>query len=120
MIVSPPRIDTAELDESLVADSGRALLACELTFADGSGEHRIPVWVAGQDQKMLPRRVGGPGTGKVHGSIVEGELGAENGRQADRSRCLGEADDAVEPVVVGEGQASQPQANRFLHQFLGV
>ena len=50
----------------------------------------------------------------------EGELGAEHGGQADRPGGLGEADHAVEAVVVGEGQRLQAEPGRLLGQLLGV
>ena len=49
---------------------------------------------------------------------TERELGAEPGRQAERLRGLGEADDAVQPVVVGECERGQAKAHRFFGKFL--
>ena len=51
---------------------------------------------------------------------VQGELGAENGRQAEGAGGLGEAHDAVEAVVVGEGEAREPEAHRLSDEFFGV
>ena len=50
----------------------------------------------------------------------EGDLGAEHGRHPDGAGRLGEADDAVEAVVVGEGEGLQAQPGRLGGQLLGV
>ena len=47
-------------------------------------------------------------------------LAAEDGRQRNRARGLGEAHHAVEAVVVGQGQRIQPEPVRLGHELLGV
>ncbi len=96
--------------------AGQALLpAPQVGGRDGPREPGVAVGRAGQDHQVVALRVGlahlGPGQ-------VEGELGAEHGGQADGPGRLGEADDAVEPVVVGDGQRLQPQPDRLLGQLL--
>ena len=51
---------------------------------------------------------------------VEGELGAEDGGHAHGVSGLGEADDSVHAVVVGDGQGLEAEAGRLLDQLLGV
>ena len=48
------------------------------------------------------------------------QLGAEDGREAQRPCRLGEADDAVHAVVVGDGQRLQAKVRRLLRQLLRV
>ena len=50
---------------------------------------------------------------------VDREFGAEHGGQVVGPGGLGEADDAVEAVVVGDGQGAEAEPDRFFHQFLG-
>ena len=59
------------------------------------------------------RAPGRPGPG-------DGELGPEDGGQAEGPGRLGEADHAVEAVVVGQGQSGQAEPDRLGGQLLGV
>ena len=67
---------------------------------------------------MAAGRVGGAGLWLSW--QVEGELGPEDGGDLERLGRLGEADDAVEAVVVGDGERGQAESRRLLHQLLGV
>ena len=66
---------------------------------------------------MVPGRV--RRTGPRFGG-VEGQLGPEHGGQAQGAGGLGEADHAVEAVVVGDGQGLEAQPGRLLGQGLGL
>ena len=50
---------------------------------------------------------------------IEGHLGAEDRREPEGPGGLGEAYDAVEAVVVGEGQAREAEAGPLSGQLLG-
>ncbi len=102
--------------------------AAHLSGTDRPGQRGIPGGVAGQRQQMLLRRVGhadargdhplGLVAGNAH---AEGQFGAEHGGQTQRLRGLGEADDAVEAVVVGQSKRGEAQPDSFLgHLFGGV
>ena len=54
------------------------------------------------------------------GGCTERDLGAEHRRQADGPRRFGKADDAVETVVIGDGQRFETETGSFLRQLLGV
>ncbi len=51
-------------------------------------------------------------------SQPQGQLGAEHRGDTNRARRLGEADHAVEPVVIGEGEGLQAEPGRFLGERL--
>ena len=48
------------------------------------------------------------------------QLGAEHGRQAGGAGGLGEAHDAVEAVVVGEGERLEAEPGGFVDELLGM
>ena len=93
------------------------LLAVEVGLADGAAQPAVALGVAGEDQE-----VGALGVGEAVLGLgqAEGQLSAEDGGQADRGGGLGEADDAVHAVVVGDGEGVEAQPDRLLHQLLGV
>src|SRR3954447_6313618 len=49
---------------------------------------------------------------------MQGQLRTEDGREPVSPGREGEADDAVEAVVVGDRQRRQPEARRLRHQLL--
>ena len=51
---------------------------------------------------------------------AERDLGAEHGRQPNGTRRLGEADNAVETIVIGDRQRFEAEAGSFLCQLLGM
>ena len=59
-------------------------------------------------------------TGRRTDRAVDGELGTEHRGQPHLPGGLGEADHAVEAVVVGEGQRFEPEPGRLLGQLLGM
>ena len=60
----------------------------------------------------------GIGDAVLRGRDAEGELGAEDRPHAERAGRLGEPDDAVEPVVVGERERLEPEPGRLLGELL--
>ena len=117
---------TAREDQPLARAAGellegvarRALLpARDQRLGQGHREVAIPLGRTSQDDHVLARGVGHPRAVVVPG---QGDLGAEDGGQAEGPRGLGEAHHAVEAVVVGEGQRAEPQARRLGRQLLGV
>ena len=87
----------------------------------------MPDRALGQHQQVLPGRVGGarrgragPGARCAGAGELEGQLGAEHRREADGPGRHGEADDAVEAVVVGDGQGREAEPGRLVDQLLGV
>ena len=73
--------------------------------AVGLGEQGAEVAVAGE---VLGQE---DGVGRAGGG-VQGQLGADDGLQVAPLRLRGEADDAGDAVVVGDGQGPQPQLGR--------
>jgi hypothetical protein len=67
---------------------------------------------------VLPRRIGETVGWRTW--RAEGELSAENGREAVRTGGLGEADDAVEAVVIGDREPGEPEPGGLVGQLLGM
>ena len=90
----------------------------------GPGDHPaeagVPLGVPGQHHQMGTVRIRHPGADSGHARPGDGELGAEDGGQAEGPGRLGEADHTVEAVVVGQGQRGQAQADGAGGQLLGV
>ena len=116
--------------------AGRALLPRSCASLDGPGQQGVALRVAGQHHQMAastePDSRGWPGPAEAGSAprvglarrqlglgATQGELGPEDGGQAQRPGGLGEADHAVEAVVVGEGQGLEPQPGGLLDQLLG-
>ncbi len=97
--------------------AGRPLLPGHLGRADGRAQPGVARRVPGQDDEVVAL---GVGLAHLRPGHAQGQLGAEDGGQPVGPGRLGEADHAVEPVVVGEGQGLQPQADGLLGQLLGV
>ena len=76
---------------------------------------------AGEAGRRRGVRFGHPGIGVAELGLgaPEGELGAEDGGQVQLAGRLGEADHAVEAVVIGERQRLEPEAGGLGHQLLG-
>ena len=85
----------------------RALLARELRLADRLGQPRVPDRALREHDQMLTRRIGHPVRELLR---AERQLGAEDGREIDRAGGFGEADHAVEAVVVGDAPAPRARA----------
>ena len=112
-----PHPGPGRLRQRLDREARAALLAGQLTVADGPGQPSVAERPFGQDEQVLARGIGDPVGGAAG---VEGELGAEDGRQAHREGRLGEPHDAVEAVVVGDRQGAQSEAGGLVGQLLGV
>ncbi len=97
---------------------GRPFGPGHLRLRDRPAQPRIPLRPPRQHHQMLPARVGRPRPPRAPGD--QRQLGAEDGRQAQRPCRLGEADDAVHAVVVGDGQRLQAKVRRLLRQLLRV
>ena len=83
---------------------------------DGAGQAAVAFRAAGQHQQVLPCRVGDAGAGDVG---FQRELRTEHRGQAVLAGGLGEADHAVEAVVIGQGQCLQIQPGGLGDHLLG-
>ncbi len=93
------------------------LPAGQVRLGYAPAEPSIALGVTGQHDQMGAPRVGYAGAGSGGG---EGQLHTEHGGHIEDPGRLGEADDAVETVMVGEGQARQAEARCLGHQLLWV
>ena len=121
----------AEFDEAVVVEPGRSLAPRQLALPNGARQQCVAAGIAGQHQQVDAVGVGHAGAlgifpaapaGLCRGGCLrrQGEFGAEDRREPQRPGRLGEADDAVEAVVIADGQRFEPQADRLGGQFLGV
>ena len=139
-----PRVSGQSVGEVVEREPGCTLLAGEVTLADHPGEPGVSVGPVGEHEQVRPTGVGcvrvgdeagvdlgegvALGTGEaterqtrgVQAAIEHRDLAAEHRRQADRLGCLGEADHAVEAVVVGDRQRVEPEAGGFGGELFGV
>ncbi len=84
-------------------------------------EARVALGVPGEDHEMGATRIGHAGADLRRGAGAgDGELGAEHGGQAQGAGGLGEADHAVEPVVIGQGESGETEPDRLRGQLLGM
>jgi hypothetical protein len=124
---------TAGEDETMAAGSGGKFVdvvhrtafraAAQVRSADRPGQRRITDRVAGQHEQVGTGRVGHT---DARGDVafgsragerdVERELGTEPGRESVRLGCLGESDDAVQAVMIGERQTLETQPDRLFGQ----
>ena len=104
---------------------GMALLATgQVGFANRAGQRRVPAWTARQQQQVVGVRIGGRLLGRagprfelVDTRWTQAQLGAKDRRQTERPRRFGEADHAVEAVVIGDRQRLETEPHRFFGQF---
>jgi hypothetical protein len=97
---------------------GPALLVPgQVPGAEGGRQPGVALGVAGEHEQVVTL---GVGLAVLGAGEVERQLGPEDRGHADRARRLGEADHAVEAVVVGEGQGLEAEAGGLLRQLLGV
>ena len=100
-----------------VVDRPALRAAAQLRLPDRPRQRGVAGRVAGEHQQVGAGRVGVPdprgdrtlGLGGGH-RHVQVQFGAEHGGQAQRVGRLGEPDDAVHAVVVGEGECVEPEA----------
>jgi hypothetical protein len=108
-------VDVRPVDAPVV---GLSLLAPgQVPGTDDRGQPGVALGVAGQHQQVV---AGGVGLAVLRAREVERQLGPEHGGHAHGPGRLGEADHAVEPVVVGDGQRLEAEAGGLLGQLLGV
>ena len=117
----------------------RPLLPRQVAEAQRPRQAGVAGGPVGEQQEVVAVRVGGVTVGHQPGAhlrrgrflgqdhrLLGGEarcqrdLGAEHGRHADGPGRLGEADDAVEAVVIGDGERFQPEPGGLGGQLLGV
>ena len=119
-LVGGRRLRAAEGGELGERATGSALLPPQLGFAQGPGQQGVAPRVSGHHHQVrLVRSHPRIGLAHGHGGASEGDLGAEDGGQPQLAGGLGEADHAVEAVVVGEGERLQAEAGGLLHQRFG-
>jgi hypothetical protein len=105
-----------------VVERAPLLVAGQLAAREGGREPVISALLAREHHEV---RALGVGDAVLRRAQAEGELGAEDGRDGcrvvdlRRARGLGEAHDAVETVVVGEGQSVQAEPVGLLDEVLG-
>ena len=96
------------------------LPAGQVGLGDGPAETGVALGVPGQHDQMGALRVGARRYGGRR-RRRDGELGTEHGGQTEGPGRLGEADHAVEAVVVGEGEGRQsPSRAASADQLLGM
>ena len=112
-------------------EARRTLLSCHLPRADRACESRVPYRSLRQHDEVHSRRIRSlvalaagrdtrPAAARLLHSLIKGELDAEHRRQADVLCRAREAHDAVEAVVIGDGQRGEPQARGLVDQLLGM
>ncbi len=89
-----------------VVDRTPLLPACQLGLSDRLSQPVIALLTSGQHQQMRPDRVRLPG---LWLGQFQAEFGAEHGAHRQLLGGLGEADDAIQPVMVGDRQGMQPE-----------
>jgi hypothetical protein len=107
--------------------------------AEGTGEAGVAGRTVGEQHEVATGRIWCPAVGQLTGVDLSrgvsfqtddvmrvGEAGcqrqlcAEHGRQAGGAGGFGEAHDAVEAVVVGEGERLEAEPGGFVDEFLGM
>jgi hypothetical protein len=107
-------VATVGIEEPLEREGRVPLLpAGQLGLRDDPTQPRVTARVPGQDDQVRPL---GVGDAVLAAGEVEGQLGTEHGRQADRPGRLGEADHAVEAVVVGERERVEAEPGSLCDQ----
>ncbi len=93
----------------------------QVRVGDRRRQGAVPVRTACEHEQVGGPRVGN-GRRRVEDAVGvrQVQLGTEDRRQPDLARSLGEADDAVQPVVVGQGERAQPEALGLVREVLGL
>ena len=97
--------------------AGAALLAAgELRVRDRGGQAVISLLAAGEHEQVGALGVGRAAARRARRPriIAQRQLGAEHRLHVQLFGGFGEADDPVEPVVIGDGEGVQPQPLGFL------
>ena len=106
----------SELGQPVEVVAGSRLLSRHLTFADRPPQPGIAVGPTGQDDEVA----GSADLAEGVGGVGEAELSTKHSRQAMRPGGLGETDNAVEPISVGERECVEACTNGFFDEDLGV
>ena len=88
----------------------------QLRVRDGGGESVVALLAAREHQQVRAVRIG---FAVLRTGQSQRQLGPEDGLQLQVLGRLGEADDAVEPVVVGDREGVQTEAFRLFDEVLG-
>ena len=88
----------------------------QLGAGEGGGEPVIPLLAPGEHEQVGAHRVGFP---VLRLRQLKGELGSEHGLQTQLLGGFGEADDAVETVVIGDCERVEPEPLGLLGEILG-
>ncbi len=112
---------TVSLGQVVEGDDRLALLATgQVGLGDDPAETGVALGIPGQHDQVGAVGVRHPGTGPRRPRPGDGELGAEDRGEPEGPGGLGEADHAVEAVVVGQGQCGQAEPDRLGGQLLGM
>ena len=115
-VPDPRRVAGARSEVIEVVDWPALLAPGELGVGEGAGEPVIPLLAAGEHEQ-----VGSDGVGftVLRRGQLERQFRPEHRLQPEPFGGLGEADDAVEAVVVGDREGMQPLPLRLLGELLG-
>ena len=141
-----PPVPASGVGQVAEREPRRTLLAGEMPEAQRTGQPGVPLGTVGEEHEVLAMRIrltelraepplapagGGRAVGLALGRLFlpdhpldvptspeERDLGAEHGRQPDRPGRLGEADDAVQPVVVGERERFETEPGCLFGELL--
>ena len=109
----PPRLGGELLE---VVDGAPLLGAVQLCVRDGGGQAVVALLPSGEDEQVRAR---GIGLAVLRLRQLERELRTEDRLHLEGFGRLGEAHDAVEPVVIGDREGVQAQPLRLLGELLG-
>ena len=129
-----PRVTGDDSGDIVEGELRRALLPGEVPEADRPGQLGVPRRSVGEEQQVLAVGIRSRGVGhlpRVHlgerlllaaeSAVADkGELGAEDRWHPHLTRRLGETDDAVEAVVIGEGERFEAETRCLGDELLGV
>ena len=129
-----PRVTGHDSGDIVHGELRRTLLPGEVPETDRPGQLGVPRRSVGEEQEVLPGGIRSRGVGhlpRVHlgerlllaaeSAVADkGELGAEDRWHPHLTRRLGETDDPVEAVVIGEGERFEAETRCLGDELLGV
>ena len=97
-------------------------LAGQVSLGDGPAQPGVAVRIPCDHLEVLAGRIRGtrPVGSLARTTWCQSELGAERRTQPGQAGSFCEADNPVEPVVVGECHGADPETDCFGYQLLGV